>query len=325
VTQGGATSPALEEALERAAGAAARLRDVTPPVRRPAERPCLGLVSCLYDTAYRPLDAQILTRVQQLARASRAAGWRFHYVIVDDSRGARARLEIERGLDQARAMGFTDTVGVARRLALDDASDRDQKGRALLAGFRSLLDRDPCALYGYANLNNKVHLGQLPSLLEAFDQDAAEVVIGTRDPREGGVVEGAGVTGRLKSRAYNRIAHLLLPPLGPYRDTNAPLKLARAAAIRHLLTVARVDDLCFDTEWLIAFHEARFRVSTRAIVWTQEHGSRPPWRAVFKALTSLWQQRRRWRHGDYQTRPQLDLHTTSIEPDGDPPPAPRQL
>ncbi len=128
----------------------------------------------------------------------------------------------------------------------------------------------------------------------------------------------------MKSRAYNRIARLLLPTLSLYRDTNAPLKLARAAAIRHLLAVARVDDVCFDTEWLIAFHEAPFRVSVRPVVWAQESGSRPPWRAALGAMVSLWQQRRRWRHGDYQARPQLEMYTTSIDPQSDPPPPPER-
>lgn len=262
----------------------------------------VGVVCSLYDTGFEDLAQQVQSRSAQLRDALAPfpeLAWTL--LVVNDSEADQT--------EQAAAIdaGFAaleDKPESARLERLDffGPAGIDRKGAAIRRGFRHLLDGGddpPAELLAYINLNLKVDLAQLPIALAPFLDPDVDVVIATRAPKEGGGVVGAGALGRLKSIVYNRMARLALPPLAPFSDTNAPLKIGRAAAIDHLLRVARVEDVSFDTEWVLAFVEGGFRIEKAPVVWKQRAGSRPPWGAIPRVVASLRDQRRRWRSGEF--------------------------
>jgi hypothetical protein len=233
-------------------------------------------------------------------------GLSWHFLIVDDS--CEGRMEaVERGFKLAR-QGCPDPLGTLEVIPLlregRPQRKQDRKGLAIRRGFVHLLlnAEQRWSALAYINLNLKVHMNQLPSVLLPVLLEQSDVSIGTRCPGEGGAVLGAGPTGRLKSIVYNILASGCFPILKSFADTNAPVKIGNSAAIRHLIQVAQVEDVSFDTEWLLAFVEGRFPVQKIGIVWQQIHGSQPPWDAIPKVLLSLIRQRRRWLGRQFRRR-----------------------
>lgn len=266
----------------------------------------VGIVTCLYDTGFTPLGNQVNARIAQIADALDAIPkleWRF--LLVDDSPRGRSR-EIAAAFNNCRKTleiqnGTFDTVPLFEDARRRKAKDR--KGLAIRRGFQQLIgEQKSWDALVYINLNLKVHMGQLPSVLKPVLLKECDVAIGTRSPGEGGCVLGAGFAGRLKSVIYNALATTALPPLKPFADTNAPVKIGTEDAIRHLLEVAQVEDVSFDTEWVLAFLEGGFEVETIGVLWSQLKGSRPPWTSVPKVLLSLVEQRKRWLRGQMQGR-----------------------
>ncbi|MDF1666142.1 MAG: hypothetical protein P1V97_30580 [Planctomycetota bacterium] len=258
----------------------------------------MAVVTCLYDTGFSSLKRQIKARVKQIANALDdipLLSWLF--LLVDDGPGDQSD-EIAAALKACQ-----DTLkikqGTLECIPLfpngRPRNKRDRKGWAIRHGFQHLITEQPgWDALTYINLNLKVDMAQLPTVLKPVLFHECDVAIGTRSPGEGGCVLGAGFAGRLKSVVYNSLATSALPPLKPYADTNAPVKIGSEAAIRHLLDVARVEDVSFDTEWVLAFLEGGFEIETIGVIWSQLKGSRPPWTSVPKVLLSLVDQRRRW-------------------------------
>lgn len=266
----------------------------------------VAIVTCLYDTGFTSLKDQISVRVKQIAAALDdipKLQWRF--LLIDDSPRGRSE-EIHAAFEFCERQ-VTMKSGTLSTLPLfHDGRWRpakDRKGLALRHGFNFLIQKDPGwdALV-YINLNLKVDMVQLPSVLKPVLLGEADVAIGTRSPGEGGSVLGAGFAGRLKSVVYNALATGALSPLKPFADTNAPVKIGTEDAMGHLLSVARVEDVSFDTEWVLAFLEGGFSIQKIGVLWSQLPGSRPPWSSIPKVLLSLVNQRRRWLRGEFRGR-----------------------
>lgn len=288
------TSSLIEARLARQR-CALRLRS------RPTVLRCV-VVCCLYDTAFEDLSMQVEAKLRQVHQCF--AGWpQFDWalLVVDDD--GRHEAEIRAAFERVqRSLACPESA--CRRLSLPSVVDidlsiqRDRKGLALLRGFQSLIS-EGWELFLYVNLNLKVHFSQAALLIERVLQ-SQKPVFGTRAFSEGGGVYGAGGLGRLKSVVYNQILACLLPPLAGFMDTNAPMKLLPRAALKHLLRVARVEDVSFDSEWCLALLEGGFDIETQGVVWQQRAGSQPPWDAVLRVLASVFKQRQRWLRGHYR-------------------------
>lgn len=293
----------LDDALGRADAAAARLRELSEPSAGEGGSPRareLHVVTCLYDTAHHDLEALTRGRLSEAEEVAAALpGWSVSFTIVDDAPAADGRC-VANVVAELLAARTAPVVRLGS-LTLPERGPADQKGRALRHGLADRLERGGASdLFAYVNFNRKVHLRQLISVLEPILRSGHAASFATRAPEEGGAVHGAGAAGRLKSRVYNALVRLRLPPLRGWRDTNAPMKVFTAPALRHLLAVARVDDVSFDSEWLLALCAGGFSVGRAPVIWRQESGSRPPWGAVPRVLRSLGAQRRRWLRGAYE-------------------------
>lgn len=272
--------------------------------RKTPETQRVAIVTCLYDTGFTSLKDQIKARVQQIAAAiDDIPRLKWCFLLVDDSPTGRKQ-DIQQAFKACRNTlnienGTLDSIPLFEKTDLRKAKDR--KGLAIRHGFKTLIEDQPgWSALVYINLNLKVDMAQLPSVLKPVLLNESPVAIGTRSPGEGGCVQGAGFAGRLKSVVYNALATAALPPLKPFADTNAPVKIGTEAAIRHLLDVAKVEDVSFDTEWVLAFLEGGFEVERIGVLWSQLKGSRPPWTSVPKVLLSLVDQRKRWLKGQFR-------------------------
>ncbi|MHC4164227.1 MAG: glycosyltransferase family protein [Planctomycetota bacterium] len=279
----------------RARRVAAAAREAAAELARRPGPIDVAFVACSYDTDFEPVDAQLRGRVEQLRAAYGEAGAvRWSLWVVDDApEGSRFGDAVTAAFDACapalRAAGRLRTVATPR-------SGAGAKGRAILLGMRAALAAEPFpSAVAYLNLNLKVDaalssLGLLPVLGGYCD-----ACIGSRARRDGGARIGAGLAGRVKSGVFNAAARLLLPPLRPYADTNAPLKVFSPPAARHLLVNARIPGVTMDCEWLVLLHAAGYRVQRFPVVWRQRAGSRPPWRLALPSLADLvrirWRQR----------------------------------
>lgn len=258
-----------------------------------AERPYrVGFVTCSYDTAFEPIAQQVHRKLEQLARTFPADGpVRPSLWVVDDLPAASG---FGRAVESAFA-GRPELADDRHLLPMRSAPQRPGglKGRALLDGFAAAIEHGADAVI-YLNLNLKVDATHAAPAVEALRGDGYHAAIGTRAPEEGGTVLGAGFSGRLKSRGFNRLTGLVLPPLRRYRDTNAPLKAFDRETARSLVERARNPNVTMDCEWLLLLHELQRRVFVYPITWRQRPGSRPPWHLVVRSTLDLFELRNRY-------------------------------
>ena len=162
---------------------------------------------------------------------------------------------------------------------------------------RILRERPQVDAVVYLNLNLKVHAALAAPGIAAVLAGRCAVAVGSRAEEDGGLVIGAGGLGRLKSRAYSRLARTLLPPLCGFIDTNAPVKIFNAQAARALVATAQIDEVTLDCEWLMIMHVQGFEMGRFPIAWVQREGSRPPWHLIPLSIRDLFRIRRRWKRG----------------------------
>ena len=272
----GLVTPAARSAVRRARTDAAAVV---------ARRARVAFVACSYDTAFEPIEAQVVAKCAQL-RDIFAPGCSVEWSlwIVDDD---------------PRREGFCDAarranVPQVRTLVLSDRTPGGAKGRALLSGFQAALSEEPALdAVVYVNLNLKVD-ARLAATGIRLVLDGADAAIGTRSPEHGGRVEGAGRVGRLKSVAFNRLVTGVLPQLRGWRDTNAPMKVFSPKAATLLFENAVIPRVTMDVEWLTLLRAANARVEPFGVVWTQRPGSRPPWHLVARSAADVVAIRRHW-------------------------------
>ncbi|MCB9547072.1 MAG: hypothetical protein H6706_14665 [Myxococcales bacterium] len=258
----------------------------------------VAFVAASYDTAFEPVADQVASKVaelQQILGTGAAARWRLF--LVDDTPAGV-------GFAEAAAAGRGRHPADAERVhvvALPGVG-RDfegLKGRALRAGFAEALGRGPAAV-AYVNLNLKVDARQAALGLGPVLAGQVDAAIGSRAAGDGGVVRGAGALGRIKSRAFSRIARAALPPLHAYADQNAPLKIFSPRAARLIASAGRVDRVAFDCEWLMLLVGHGLTAARFPVAWIQRAGSHPPWHLIGPSLVDLARVRRRWRRGGLQ-------------------------
>ena len=259
---------------------------------RGAPSACVAIVATSYDTAFEPIADQVQQKLAELAGLFDGTDIDWTLWIVDDL---------------PAAAGFGAAVQSVEHPCLRCVPIRSRqpttggfKGRAVLDGMQAALDVNPeTAALVYVNLNLKVDARQLGVGLRRLLDDSADVAIGSRAPDDGGVAIGAGELGRIKSRIFAGIARTAVPLLRGYGDTNAPMKLFNTAAAQHLLSVARLDHVTLDVEWLTVMHAGDWRVTRFPIGWRQRPGSSPPWHLIALSLRDVARVRRWWKTGRY--------------------------
>jgi hypothetical protein len=260
-------------------------------------------VACSYDTSFEPVDVQVKGRIEQLIETFGVDGpviWSLW--IVDD-------LPRERGFSAAveNAYGSYPSLVHQGRLFVRKMTgvmpeQAGLKGRALIEGMSMALDEtdSPDAVV-YLNLNLKVDAGLTATGVSMVLAGECGAAIGSRARADGGVVVGAGRAGRLKSRAYSRLARSLLPPLDGFEDTNAPVKVFSADAARRLVRMAVIEHVTLDCEWLMIMKAGGVTMRRFPIAWIQRPGSRPPWHLIPMSIRDLVRIRRRWLAGALAT------------------------
>jgi len=281
------TKEAIRAAAEEAAAELARLPQ---PVRH------VAFVACSYDAFFEPLELQIGTKLEQLSKDFGLEGpvhWSLW--VVDD-------LPPAAGFTEAAQKAFAaapENVLAANRLhvlRMNSCQPRHGglKGQALLDGMHAAMKAiDKLSAIVYINLNLKVDaLYAAPGLVQVLT-GKSDAAIGSRSEKDGGLAIGRGLAGTVKSRAFNLLSRMLLPPLRGYYDTNAPVKIFSPPAARLLVEHARIPTVTMDCEWLLLLHRADMKVSLFPIVWAQRSGSRPPWHLSRSCLADVLAIRRR--------------------------------
>ncbi|MEM6532407.1 MAG: hypothetical protein AAF654_07275 [Myxococcota bacterium] len=240
-----------------------------------ALRPRLSFIASGYDTTFTSLERQVYRKLAQLEATYRDLEWRL--IVVDD---LPVHFELE-----AAAHRAGERFGSPNRVAIlpyggARFEDGREKGAALLQAMRYACAAEAPDALCYLNLNLKVHAAFSATGMRRVLGDGHAAAIGTRSPEEGGWPRGAGSLGRTKSRIFNALVASLLPEIGRYRDTNAPLKVFSPEAARLLSDRARVRHITMDCEWLVLLHQEGLHPVRFPIVWTQARGSQPPWHRV---------------------------------------------
>jgi hypothetical protein len=260
----------------------------------------VAFIACSYDTSFESVKKQVVEKVDQLVKAYGLNGkvsWSLW--LVDD-------LPAVAGFSRAVQDGFnavSNKLGEEGRLKLikmrsEKPMSSGLKGRALLDGMFAALEDDPgLAALVYMNLNLKVDAcfsaeGLRQVLCEGFD-----AAIGTRSPEKGGLVIGRGIAGNLKSRFFNFLIRMLLPPIKTYYDTNAPMKVYNPEAAGLLVRSAVLPTVSMDCEWLMLLHLNGYQVARFPIAWVQRFGSRPPWHMILPCFMDILKIRKRWKLG----------------------------
>jgi hypothetical protein len=284
-------TPALVSALRDARRDAGALASA---LRRPFE---LCAITCSYDTAFEPIAEQVRAKLAELRSVFPDDGpVRLRLVVVDDT-GAP-------GFAEATQAAFSEAVPWLRdsdrlscvRLPLDDAAPWGRRSLAVRAALDEALSREPDAVL-QINLNLKVHAAQAATGLRALLDSGAEAAIGSRAFADGGRQAGAGLVGRAKSVAYNRLVHAALPPLSAFGDIGSPMKVISARAARVIARRSRIDSVGFEAEWLAILDANDLPAVRFGILWQQRAGSRPPLEKSGRMLADLAQVRRAWRRG----------------------------
>ncbi|MEO1483815.1 MAG: hypothetical protein AAFU77_17030 [Myxococcota bacterium] len=240
-----------------------------------ATGPRLAFVTCGYDTAFTSLERQVYRRLAQLHSTYHDLDWQL--LIVDD-------MPFHYGLTLA-AHRAADRLGLREKLRILDYEgarfeDGREKGAALMQGMRELQRTGDVDALVYLNLNLKVHAALSATGVRRVVCEGHGAAIGTRSPEEDGWTRGAGTLGRSKSRVFNALVAGMLPEIGRYRDTNAPLKVFGPRAIEVLCEGSRSSHITMDCEWLLLLHREGLDPVRFPIVWTQAPGSHPPWHRV---------------------------------------------
>ncbi len=259
----------------------------------------VAYVACSYDTAFEPVEAQVCAKIEGLRTAFGERGWSL-WIVDDLPQSAALGAAVLSAYSRYPALR---SRGRLRLLPMTSAPPRagGLKARALLEGFDAALNTGSRDAVVYLNLNAKVDPCFAAPGIQAV-LEGSDAAIGTRATSEGGLAEGAGPFGRLKSRAYNALARAILPPLAGYFDTNAPVKAFAPEAAATLVSEARIPGVTMDCEWLLILLERGFTMCRFPIVWTQRPGSRPPWHLVPNSLLDLYRIRRDHHSGGSHAR-----------------------
>jgi hypothetical protein len=260
----------------------------------------VAFISCSYDTSFEPVEDQITEKVDQLIETF-GLDEKIHWSlwVVDD-------LPEEEGFGRAVQHGFSalsERLGSDSRLKLLKLKTAKPvagglKGRALLDGMEAALKNDPgLSAVVYINLNLKVDAGLSTLGLKQVLCDGFDAAIGTRSPEKGGLVIGRGIAGNLKSRVFNLLVRMLLPPIKTYYDTNAPMKVYNPAAAGLLVRSAVLPTVSMDCEWLMLLHLNGYQAACFPIAWVQRFGSRPPWYMILSCFRDVLKLRKRWKQG----------------------------
>jgi hypothetical protein len=281
--------PTLPDVLRRADEAAARLA-------RADRRVELCAVTCSYDTAFEPVEEQTREKLAQLARVFPADGpVGVSLVVVDDSGDPTFRAACERAFDDAP---FARERLAVHAVGAQTPGRWGQRGRATREGLSHALARAPDAIL-HINLNLKVHAAQAAVGLETMLTHDVAAAIGSRARRDGGDQAGAGVVGRGKSLAFNRLVRGALPALSSFRDIGSPMKVLAPAAARAIVRRSRLDDIAFETEWLTILVASGLPLTRFGILWQQRSGSRPPLEKSLQMLADVQRLRRASRRGAF--------------------------
>ena len=261
----------------------------------------VAFIACSYDTSFESVQKQVVDKVEQLVKTYGLNGKvRWSLWLVDDLPGVAC-------FSHAVQDGFnavSNKLGEEGRLKLikirsEKSMPSGLKGRALLDGMFAALEDDPgLAALVYMNLNLKVDAcfsaeGLRKVLCEGFD-----AAIGTRYPEEGGMAMGRGMAGNMKSRVFNALVRLFLPPINCYYDTNAPLKIYSPSAAKMLVRFAKIHTVSMDSEWLMLLHLNGYKVARFPIVWAQRFGSRVPWHMIPSCIMDVLKIRKWWKRGE---------------------------
>ena len=249
----------------------------------------LAVCTCSYDTAHESVTGQLEEKLAGLRAAfPRGGPVRVSLWIADDAAGsAGGAFGADIQAFMARSDEAIHVVSCAPR------GRGSQKGRAVRTAVAAALGERPEAL-AYVNLNAKVDARYLGPALAPLQKGAADVVSGSRSPRDGGQAIGSGTLGVAKSRAWAAIAQAALPELSDISDPSSPLKMMTTAAAELVVAESNVDGLGFDVEWLCLWKRAGLRIAKVPIVWRQRPGSRPPWELIPEMLWTLASSRRRF-------------------------------
>jgi hypothetical protein len=279
---------------EKAILEAERLRGRLDETRR------VAFIVCSYDTSFESVEDQVVEKVEQLVKTYGLNGKiRWSLWVVDD-------LPDGAGFSRAVQDGFnalSERLGSDSRLKLLNLKTAKSvagglKGRALLDGMEAALKNDPgLSAVVYINLNLKVDAGLSAMGLKQVLCDGFDAAIGTRSPEKGGLVIGRGIVGNLKSRFFNFLVRMLLPPIKTYYDTNAPMKVYNPAAAGLLVRSAVLPTVSMDCEWLMLLHLNGYQVARFPIAWVQRFGSRPPWHMILPCFMDILKIRKRWKLG----------------------------
>lgn len=264
-------------------------------MKGPQKKWRVAAVATSYDTAFEPVQEQARERANELL-ATFGCDSRIERVLLilkNDAPPDRAfTTPAQAGLYEAAPEEVTRGDFVVEPLFGAKPREYGRRGLAYLEGIASALERGADVVVAM-NLNRKVAAADLHRAFDRLVTSEADVVVGTRAPKDGGAALGAGRLGEAKSRAWRRAAHHAFPELASFSDPNAPVKVMRANAGRYLVQNARETEVCPDVEWLALWRRAGFDIEQVPITWRQRPNSRPPWTQVPKMLVALGRQRRR--------------------------------
>jgi hypothetical protein len=261
----------------------------------------LALVCCSYDSDFEPVAAQVLGKVEELLEVfPRGGPVAFRLLVVNDRPPALAgafEAAVKEGFFRCPPWLLEEERLVSLPLpGAVTAGAWGAKGRALREGVRRALEGD-ADISAYVNLNRKVHAGQMATGLRLLLTEGLEAAVGSRAFHDGGSRLGAGLLGKVKSRAFAALVHAALPPLGEFPDITGPMKLFTRRAARVLLERGRSDGLCFDAEWLALLVGEGLAVGRFALLWRQRPGSVPPYSLVGEIAGDLLALRQASRRG----------------------------
>ena len=247
----------------------------------------LCLVTCSYDTDFEPIAEQLATKLEQIRREFN----NFTLIIMNDALDQSAFAEA------IRSVGAPEVV--LYNVETPNRSKWGHKGLALREGLRLGLTLN-ADIYGYLNLNLKVDAKFLRLGVETMNRCGWTAAFGSRASCDGGIRQGAGKLGELKSLAFVKLAHKLLPKIRDAQDTNGPMKLFRPETAKMIVDLAQGTGAFFDCEWLLILAVNHENTGFFPIVWKQRAGSRPPWFLVQQSVRELAETRERWLLGLYE-------------------------
>ncbi len=127
----------------------------------------------------------------------------------------------------------------------------------------------------------------------------ADVVIGSREARDGGVRIGEPRSRYLIGRAFNALVRAVALP--GVRDTQCGFKLFSARAVSTICPHLKIDGFAFDVEMLFLARRAGLTVRTAGVTWRCRQNSRVAVRRGASAFLDVIRLRARAWRGEYAT------------------------